>query len=137
MSEGQPQGAVVKVAVESDVSHARRLAFDLASRIGFGRPAIHRLATVVSELGNNLVFHTTGGGQVSLNPLHHGGRWGIELVVEDAGPGIADLALAMTDGYSTNRGLGGGLPGSRRLMDEFEIESAPGRGTRVVARLWR
>ena len=137
MSEDRPEGAVLKVVGESDVSHARRLAFNLATRIGFGRSAVHRLATAVSELGNNLVFHTTSGGQVSLNPLYCGGRWGIELVVEDTGPGIADIELAMTDGYSTNRGLGGGLPGSRRLMDEFDIESALGRGTRVVARLWQ
>jgi serine/threonine-protein kinase RsbT len=58
-------------------------------------------------------------------------------VVAHTGPGIADIELEMTDGYSTNRGLGGGLPGSRRLMDEFDIESALGRGTRVVARLWQ
>jgi serine/threonine-protein kinase RsbT len=66
-----------------------------------------------------------------------GQRRGIEVVAEDDGPGIADIALAMTDGFTTNNGLGGGLPGSRRLMDEFAIASTRGQGTRITARLWR
>jgi serine/threonine-protein kinase RsbT len=124
------------VGVEADVSHARVLAAAMASQIGFSSPAVHRLATAVSELGNNLLDHAFGGGRLSLTPIGRGGRQGIEVVAEDDGPGIADSDLAMTDGYSTNHGLGGGLPGCRRLMDEFTLESSPGKGTRVLARLW-
>ena len=113
----------VEVHAELDVSRARIAAVAMARRLGFGQPAAYRLATAVSELANNLVFHAT--------------RGGIELRAQDDGPGIVDVARAMRDGVSTNGGLGGGLPGTRRLMDEFEIDSVPGVGTRVVARLWR
>jgi serine/threonine-protein kinase RsbT len=93
--------------------------------------------TAVSELAHNLHFHTHLGGTISLAALDEGGRIGVEVVSEDQGPGIPDIDLAMQDGFSTNRGLGGGLPGVRRLMDEFSIRSEVGVGTRVVARLWR
>ena len=119
---------VVDVLGEHDVSHARRLAADVAARLGFERAAGQRLATAVSELANNLVFHASAGGTVRILPLARPGQCGIEVVVEDGGPGIPDVAAAMTDGFSTNGGLGGGLPGSRRLMDDFVIESQPGRG---------
>lgn len=125
------------VSGEHHVSRARVAATQLAGRLGFSRAAAYRLATAVSELANNLVFHATAGGSVELIPLCRDGRWGIEVVVEDGGPGIADIDQAMTDGHSTNGGLGGGLPGSRRLMDEFDISSRPGIGTKVVARLWQ
>jgi serine/threonine-protein kinase RsbT len=122
---------------ECDVSHARILATEMGGRIGFSSSQLYRLATAVSELGNNLVFHATRGGRLTLTPLVTGHRRGIEMVAEDDGPGIADIALAMTDGFSTNHGLGGGLPGSHRLMDEFAIASTFGVGTRIVTRLWR
>ena len=121
---------------EFDVFHARELAADMATRIGFSRPAVYRLATAVSELGNNLIDHARTGGRVSLTPMSRDGHQGIEVVVEDDGPGIADLEMAMTDGFSSDRGLGGGLPGCRRPMDEFTLDSAVGQGTRVTARLW-
>jgi serine/threonine-protein kinase RsbT len=127
----------IPVRRECDVSRARRLATDLAGAMGFPRAAAYRLATTVSELGYNLVLHTPHGGMIRLHSLQSEGRCGIELAAEDDGPGIPDLALAMSDGYSTNHGLGSGLPGSRRLMDEFQILSTPGEGTRVTARLWR
>lgn len=109
---------------------------NLAQQLGFTRGAAYRLATAVSELATNLVFHAVGGGVIHLSPVTRDGRVGIEVVAEDHGPGIADLALAMTDGHSTNGGLGSGLPGCRRLVDEFEIQSAAGQGTRVMVRLW-
>lgn len=121
---------------EYDVAKARRTAADLARRMGFTRTAIYRLCTAVSELGNNLVFHASHGGWIRIAVVRCEGRSGIEVVVEDDGPGIADLALAMTDGFSTGGGLGGGLPGSRRLVDDFEIESRLGMGTRVMVRIW-
>jgi serine/threonine-protein kinase RsbT len=126
----------VTVVREADVFYARELAADMAIRIGFGRTAVYRLVTAVSELGNNLVDHTPAGGRVSLKALSGSGLQGIEVVVEDDGPGIEDTKMAMTDGFSSNRGLGSGLPGSRRLMDEFALDSVVGRGTRVTARLW-
>ena len=131
-----PSPLTVDVVRESDVFYARELAADMAIRIGFGRTLVYRLATAVSELGNNLVDHTQSGGRVSLQALSKGGRQGIEIVVEDDGPGIDDTEMAMTDGFSSNRGLGSGLPGCRRLMDEFTLESVVGQGTRVTARLW-
>jgi serine/threonine-protein kinase RsbT len=127
----------VAVRDEYDVSRARVVAAELASRAGFPRGAAYRLATAVSELANNIVFHAHGRGVVHLSTLWRGGKAGIEVVAEDQGPGIDDIDLAMTDGHSTNGGLGSGLPGCRRLVDEFEISSAAGVGTRVVVRLWQ
>jgi serine/threonine-protein kinase RsbT len=122
---------------EADVSHVRILATEMAAHIGFKRADVFRLATAVSELGYNLVFHTTDGGRMSVTPLSADSRQGIEVVAEDDGPGISNIALAMSDGFTTNHGLGGGLPGCRRLMDEFAIASTFGIGTRIVTRLWR
>jgi len=127
----------IAVTSEADVSHARQAALALAQRLGFNRAAAYRLATAVSELGTNLVFHASHGGTISLIPRDGDNRVGLELVASDDGPGIADIDHAMCDGVSGNGGLGSGLPGTRRLMDEFEISSQLGIGTRVVARLWR
>jgi serine/threonine-protein kinase RsbT len=132
----EPPPLRVAVVREADVFYVRELAADMAIRIGFSRTAVYRLATAVSELGNNLVDHTQSGGCVSLKALSRGGLQGIEVVVEDDGPGIDDTEMAMTDGFSSNRSLGSGLPGCRRLMDEFTLESVVGQGTRVTARLW-
>ena len=126
----------VTVVREADVFYARERAADMAMRIGFGRTAVYRVVTAVSELGNNLVDHTPAGGRVSLKALSRGDLQGIEVVVEDDGPGIDDTKMAMSDGFSSKRSLGSGLPGCRRLMDEFALELALGQGTRVTARLW-
>jgi len=137
MSALLPLPVEIPVTREYDVSRARRAATTLAETMDFSRSAAYRLATTVSELAYNLLLHASRGGMIRLRPLLRDGRRGIELTAEDDGPGIPDLALALADGYSTNHGLGGGLPGSRRLMDEFQIESELGRGTRVMATLWR
>ncbi len=131
-----PSRKNVAVVRQFDVFHAREAAAAMATRIGFSRPAAYRLATAVSELGNNLLDHARTGGRVELMPISRDGVQGIEVVVEDDGPGIADREMAMTDGFSTDRGLGGGLGGCRRLVDEFALESSVGKGTRVTARLW-
>ncbi len=94
------------------------------------------VATAASELANNLWMHAWPGGHIGLRLLQGGARRGVELVSDDPGPGIVDLAQAMTEGYSSGGSLGCGLSGVQRLMDEFSIDSAPGRGTRVVARKW-
>jgi serine/threonine-protein kinase RsbT len=94
------------------------------------------IATAASELANNLWMYARHGGEVRLTLLEAAPQRGVELVSQDDGPGIADVALALTEGYSTAGGMGCGLPGVRRLMDEFEIDSRPGQGTRIVARKW-
>jgi len=127
----------ILVTEEYQIARARQAALALAQEIGLGRTAAYYVATSVSELANNLHFHTTRGGTITLATLREDGRAGIQVVGEDHGPGIPDVALAMQDGFSTNGGLGGGLPGVERLMDEFEIVSTVGVGTRIVARKWQ
>ena len=125
------------ILTELDVVIARQRARKEAQQMGFRSAKVYRLATAVSELAFNLRFHALRGGTIRILSVKDRDRVGIEIVAEDEGPGIPDIELAMQDGYSTNNGLGGGLPGTRRLMDEFSIESAVGVGTRVVARMWR
>lgn len=125
----------ILVATELDVTVARQKGKRLAQALGFGPTDQACVAASISELGNNLVFHA-GGGTITLSPVEPEGRLGVEVRCVDNGPGIEDVGLAMQDGYSTRGGLGGGLPGVRRLMDEFEIHSRVGVGTRVVARKW-
>ncbi|MBL7062630.1 MAG: ATP-binding protein [Anaerolineae bacterium] len=127
----------IPVIEEHHIAQARQAAAALAEEIGFKRVLVYYVATSVSELANNLFFHTPRGGRVTLTALRREGEVGIEVVAEDDGPGIPDVALALQDGFSTSGGLGGGLPGVERLMDEFEITSAAGAGTRVVARKWQ
>ncbi len=129
--------AVVVVVEEYQIALARQTAKMLAEENGFGQAETYYIATCVSELANNLFLHTTRGGTVTIASIECCGKKGIEVVVEDYGPGILDLEMVMRDGFSTNGGLGGGLPGSARLMDEFEITSMVGGGTRIVARKWQ
>jgi serine/threonine-protein kinase RsbT len=127
-----------QVAIRSDLDIviARSSARDTAKQIGFGAVDQARIATAVSELARN-IFLYAGGGTVCVSLVEQRGLTGIEIVCEDQGPGIADLAQVMQDGYSTSRGMGMGLPGARRLMDEFELQSQEGLGTRVTCRKWR
>ena len=94
------------------------------------------LVTAASELARNTLIHG-GGGKFSWEVLSVGARRGVRLIFEDNGPGIPDLERAMTNGWSSGSGLGLGLPGAKRLVNEFEVHSAPGRGTRVVIARWR
>ncbi len=130
------QGVVVTVTEEWHVAKAQRAAKALARSVGLSQVAVYSIATSVSELANNLFFHTRDGGIITLRAVRHNGSVGVEVVAQDDSPGIVDIDLAMNDGFTTNGGLGGGLPGVERLMDEFEIESQVGTGTRVVARKW-
>ncbi len=133
---GSETPVVVPVTEEYHVAQARSAAKLLANGLGLSEVAVYSVATAVSELANNLFFHTSGGGTISLSAVRRNGSVGLEIVAEDEGPGIADVKLAMQDGFTTNGGLGGGLPGVERLMDEFEIESSRETGTRIVARIW-
>jgi len=126
----------IALETEQDIVVARGQVRAMAVSLGFGVLDQTRLATVASELARNAVKYATGG-QLILQPTADAhGRAGLRLIFEDEGPGIPDLDAAMRDGFSTAKSLGQGLPGSKRLVDEFSIESAPGRGTRVTVVRW-
>ena len=103
---------------------------------GFGLVDQTKIVTAASELGRNALIHG-GGGTVKLEALNDGARKGLRLTFEDRGPGIADVELAMRDGYTTGSGLGLGLSGAKRLSNEFEIRSKPGEGTVVAITRWK
>ena len=125
----------VPIASDKDIVEARQLARALAEQIGFSPGDATVVATAVSELARNIVDYAAPG-EVAVGPVENGSRRGLVLVASDDGPGIGDVALAMRDGFSTAGRLGLGLPGVRRLMDEFEIVSEPGKGTRVTVKKW-
>ncbi|HMO55802.1 MAG TPA: anti-sigma regulatory factor [Roseiflexaceae bacterium] len=127
---------VAPIRSDLDIVIARTLARDTAKQLGFSAIDQARIATAVSELARN-IFLYAGSGSVSVRELDRAGRKGIEIICEDEGPGIADISVVMQDGYSTSRGMGMGLPGARRLMDEFDIRSQEGVGTTITCRKWR
>ena len=132
----------VAIAGEADIVRARQRARDVARALGFGLVDQSRIATAVSELARNVVRYATDGrGEAVIRPLPAGpagaGPAGVEVVVRDAGPGIPDVEQALRAGFTSGRGMGLGLPGTRRLMDEMAIDSAAGRGTTVTVRKWR
>lgn len=128
----------MEIAREDDIVRARQRARELARQLGFGAVDQSRVATAVSELARNVVRYATDArGEARLRRLDQEGRIGLEIVICDAGPGIADLEQAMQAGFTSGTGLGMGLPGARRLMDEMQIESVLGVGTTVTIRKWR
>ena len=130
------QGSI-QISNDFDIVRARAKARAIAQEIGFGLVDQTRIATAVSELARNVITHAVKG-LVEITPVSSTGiaSDGIEIVVRDDGPGIVDIKQAMRDGYSSGHGLGTGLGGTRRLMDEFEIESVAGKGTTVCVRKW-
>ncbi len=126
----------VKIATEADIALARRAVRDLATKIGFGVTETARIVTAASELSRN-IYKYAGSGVMRCQALISDGRCGVELCFEDQGPGIPDLDQALREGYSTGGGLGMGLPGAKRLMDEMEIQTSIGKGTTVRVRKWR
>ena len=120
---------------EADIVHVRKRARALAQARGFDAFACAALTTAASELARNVWVHG-GGGEATLEELSDGARFGIRLVFRDHGPGIADLDRALRGGYSTARSLGLGLSGTRRLVEDFEVESRPGEGTCVTITKW-
>jgi serine/threonine-protein kinase RsbT len=130
--------ATLPIASEDDIVAARQRARLAAKELGFSMLDQSRVATAVSELARNVVRYATDGrGMMRIQSLLDGARVGIEIIVTDDGPGIADIELVMRDGYTSGKGLGLGLPGTRRLMDELEVTSEMGRGTSVTIRKWR
>ena len=126
---------VQKVASEADVYVAAHQARALARQMGFNKVDQTRIETVTSELARNIILYASEG-VIQVQLVTQGRRRGLSIQALDYGPGIADIEQAMKDGYTTSGGLGSGLGGTKRMMDEFHLESAPGQGTRVTAIKW-
>jgi serine/threonine-protein kinase RsbT len=125
-----------QVRSTDDVVLVRQAVRQRAVDLGFNLVDQTKLVTAASELARNLVQHA-GGGVVRIESIAEGARCGLRLVFKDEGPGIEDVDTAMRDGYSTAGGLGLGLSGARRLSNDFQIDSSPGKGTRVTIARWR
>jgi serine/threonine-protein kinase RsbT len=125
----------VRIEREADIVAARQKGRELCAELGFSTTDRTLVATAISEVARNIVKYAQCG-EVVLSRVDHAGRRGIAVVARDEGPGIADLELAMRDGYSTGNSLGLGLPGAKRLMDEFDLSSAPNAGTTVRMKKW-
>ena len=125
----------VAVAADQDIVTARMRGRALATQLGFPTATATLVATAISELARNILLYA-GRGEIVLSAIEQGERRGIAVVARDQGPGIADVPRVMQDGYSTSGRLGLGLPGVRRLMDDFEVRSLAGDGTTVVAKKW-
>ena len=125
----------VDIGSDGDVLTARAEGRALAARAGFSSTDLTLIATAISEIARNIVLYARQG-QMVFRVVDEGDRQGIVVVASDDGPGIDDVHMAMRDDFSTGQGLGLGLPGARRLMDEFEIDSARGGGTTVTMRKW-
>lgn len=121
---------------ETDIVAARQQGRALGSTLGFSGSELTLIATAISEIARNIVIYAKEG-RITFSIVATGAKRGLLVLAEDDGPGIADLSLAMQDGYSTNKSLGLGLPGAKRLMDEFEINSTPGQGTVIKMIKWK
>ena len=130
------RGEDAPVVSETDVVTSRQLVRRWATEAGFGLVDQTKIVTAASELARNTVQYG-GGGTLRIELLQDGARRGIRLTFTDQGPGIPNIEQAMRDGYTTGSGLGLGLSGSRRLMNDFSIDSAVGRGTTIVATRWK
>jgi serine/threonine-protein kinase RsbT len=125
----------VPIQREGDIVLARQRGRELAKLSGFSSTDQTLVATAISEVARNIVAYATSG-EVVLHALEEQGRRGIMVVARDEGPGISDTRLAMQDGYSTAKSLGLGLPGAKRIMDEFDLDSVAGRGTVITMKKW-
>ncbi len=128
--------ARVAINVDADLVAARAEGRAMAQRLGFPRPDPTLIATAISEVARNIVVHV-GRGEIVLRPFEDAYRYGLVVIAIDAGPGIRDVDAALRDDYSGRGGLGLGLPGARRLMDDFQVASNADSGTTVTMRKWR
>ena len=126
----------VVIHTDQDIVAARQKGRTLAVELGFSPGDATLIATAISELARNIVTYA-GKGVVAIQGIQASGRQGILVVASDHGPGIVDIRQAMRDGFSTSGSLGLGLPGVRRLMDEFDLQSRVGRGTTVAVKKWK
>lgn len=131
----QPPDERITIAASEDLVTLRRAVRERAAALGFGHTDQVRLVTAASELGRNILLYA-GRGHADLATVNRRDRRGIRVCFVDEGQGIDDIELALKDGYTSGRGLGKGLPGARRLVDEFEITSEVGRGTAVTITKW-
>jgi serine/threonine-protein kinase RsbT len=129
-------GEVFPLSAPEHIVIVRQAVRQRAIELGFSLVDQTKIVTAASELARNTILHG-GGGRAKIDVVANGVRRGLRLTFEDDGVGIADLELAMKDGYSTTGGLGLGLSGARRLSNEFDLQSAPGKGTRVVIARWK
>jgi serine/threonine-protein kinase RsbT len=123
------------IHIEQDVVLARQTARKLATECGMRLIDLTKLVTAVSELARNTMVYG-GGGDMDWQILDENSRTGLRLVFRDEGPGIPDIKLAMTDGWTSGNGLGLGLTGAKRLVEEFELDTEPGKGTRITITRW-
>ncbi|WP_127110663.1 anti-sigma regulatory factor [Pararhodobacter zhoushanensis] len=124
-----------QITSDADVVSARQRGRTVAADMGFSRPDQALIATSISELARNIVNYAKTG-TIELSLVDRGRKRGLQVVANDNGPGIENLEAAMTDGFSTTRSLGLGLPGTRRMVDDFHIVSEPGKGVRVTVVKW-
>jgi len=125
----------VRIQSSADIVLARQQGRALASQLGFSSSNLTIIATAISEVARNIVEYAKEG-EVVLSLINDTNKNGVQIVAADSGPGIADISTVMRDGFTTGNGLGIGLPGARRLMDEFEISSEVGKGTTVTMKKW-
>ena len=127
---------VLPLGSEQNIVASRQLVRTLCQQLKFSLVDQTKMVTAASELSRNTLVHG-GGGHMRWEFLERAGKRGLQLHFEDEGPGIADMALALTDGWTSGSGMGLGLPGSKRLVNDFDIVSAPGQGTRVSITKWK
>lgn len=126
----------INIKSDQDIVLARQRGRSIAAELGFSAVDATFLATAISELARNIVSYA-GNGEITIKAIRDTSREGIMVVAADEGPGIRDIHQALRDGFSTSGSLGLGLPGVRRLMDEFAIKSQPGSGTVVTVKKWK
>jgi serine/threonine-protein kinase RsbT len=125
----------VDIYTEWDIVAARQLGRNEAKKSGFGTVDQARITTAISELARNIYLYA-GKGKIEIKRLSENDLYGITIIASDEGPGIPDMRKVMTDGFSTSGGLGAGMPGVKRLMDEFKVETELGVGTIITATKW-
>jgi serine/threonine-protein kinase RsbT len=126
----------ISVRAQHDVVNVRQMVRSWCMTMGMGLVDLTKIVTAASEIARNTVEYG-GGGTLTLEDVRDGIKQGVRLIFADQGPGIPDIAVAMTDGYTSGNGMGLGLGGTKRLVDNFEIESTPGVGTRVAITKWK
>ena len=135
MNRPNPIAKKLDISEEGDVAYAAMSAKEYAKEIGFSKVYQYMISTAVSELARNIFVYAKRG-SINLNFLEDNAKRGIEVLAEDSGPGIKDIESAMQDNFSTGGTMGVGLPGTKRLMDDFQIDTRPARGTKVTIRKW-
>jgi serine/threonine-protein kinase RsbT len=126
---------VININNEFDIVLARQKGREVSKELQFGGVDQARITTAISELARNIYLYA-GSGQITIQVLNENGRKGIQITAADKGPGINDIRMVLQDGFSTSGGLGAGLPGVKRLMDSFDIDSMPGSGTKITITKW-